>query len=189
MRRAIEDVQKFQNELVDGVKIFVDGSWVLMLPDPDEATLPCVERRGGQKPCAGPIKGIFSENSAVAKLTRTILVVDDDPTGRALLREILVEVGYNVLEAEDGEFALELLEKRPVDLLITDRAMPRLDGLELLAKLKEKELSIPSLVISAYGEETLWGQAIGLGAVDYLLKPFKAEDVLKIVSKALGKKS
>jgi CheY-like chemotaxis protein len=125
----------------------------------------------------------------VAKLTQTILVVDDDPTGRALLREILVEDGYAVLEAEDGEFALELIETKPVDLVITDRSMPRMDGLELLAKLKENEKTIPSLVISAYGEEALWGQAIGLGAVDYLLKPFKAEDVLKIVSKALGKKS
>ena len=125
----------------------------------------------------------------MAKLTQTILVVDDDPTGRALLREILVEDGYAVLEAEDGEFALELIETKPVDLVITDRSMPRMDGLELLAKLKENEKTIPSLVISAYGEEALWGQAIGLGAVDYLLKPFKAEDVLKIVSKALGKKS
>lgn len=116
-------------------------------------------------------------------------MVDDDPTGRALLREILVEDGYAVLEAEDGEFALELIETKPVDLVITDRSMPRMDGLELLAKLKENEKTIPSLVISAYGEEALWGQAIGLGAVDYLLKPFKAEDVLKIVSKALGKKS
>ena len=119
---------------------------------------------------------------------KTILVVDDDPSGRRLLREILEQDGYSVLEAEDGEFALELIEKKPVDLLITDRSMPRLDGLELLAKLRELEKTIPSLMISAYGEEALWGQAIGLGAVDYLLKPFKAEDVLQIVRKALGKK-
>ena len=125
----------------------------------------------------------------MAKLKKTILVVDDDPSARSLLREILQEADYGVLEAEDGEFALELIETRPVDLLITDRVMPRMDGLQLLAKLNQKEKAIPSLVISAYGEEALWGQAIGLGAVDYLLKPFKAEDVLKIVRKALGKKS
>jgi len=125
----------------------------------------------------------------VAKLTKTILVVDDDPTGRALLREILLQDGYSVLEAEDGEFALELIDQKPVDLLITDRSMPRMDGLELLASLKRKQKAIPSLVISAYGEETFWGQAIGSGAVDYLLKPFKPEDVLKIVHKALESKA
>jgi CheY-like chemotaxis protein len=125
----------------------------------------------------------------VAKLKKTILVVDDDPSARSLLREILLEDDYSILEAEDGEFALELIEKKHVDLLIADRAMPRMGGLELLAKLQKKEMAIPSLVISAYGEETLWGQAIGLGAVDYLLKPFKGEDVLKIVRKAHGKKS
>ena len=100
-----------------------------------------------------------------------------------------MEDGYSILEAEDGEFALELIEKRPVDLLITDRSMPRMDGLALLTALKRKKKAIPALVISAYGEETLWGQAIGLGAVDYLLKPFKPEDVLRIVRKSLEKKS
>jgi len=125
----------------------------------------------------------------VAKLKKTILVVDDDPSSRTLLREILREEGFDIVEAEDGELALELLETKPVDLVITDRSMPRLGGLELLAKMREKQSALPVLVISAYGEETLWGQAIGLGAVDYLLKPFQTEDVLKIVRKALGKKS
>ena len=125
----------------------------------------------------------------MAKLTNTILVVDDDPSGRTLLREILLIDGYSVLEAEDGEFALELLSSRPVDLIVTDRSMPRMDGLQLLLKLKEMKKTIPVLMISGYGEESLWGQAIGLGAVDYLLKPFKAEEVLKVVGKTLGKKS
>lgn len=125
----------------------------------------------------------------MAKLKKTILVVDDDPSSRTLLREILREEGFDIVEAEDGELALELLETKPVDLVITDRSMPRLGGLELLAKMREKQSALPVLVISAYGEETLWGQAIGLGAVDYLLKPFQTEDVLKIVRKALGKKS
>ena len=116
-------------------------------------------------------------------------MVDDDPASRVLLREILREDGYDIAEAEDGEFALEVLASKAVDLVIADRAMPRLGGLELLTKMHEKGMTIPVLVISAYGEETFWGQAIGLGAVDYLMKPYQADDVLKIVHKALGAKS
>lgn len=101
---------------------------------------------------------------------------------------MLTEDGYEIIEAGDGQEALDLIEKNSVDLLITDRAMPGMGGLELLAKLKERRVEIPSLVISAYGEESYWGKAIGLGAVDYVLKPFKTADVLKIVHKVFGKK-
>jgi DNA-binding response OmpR family regulator len=121
----------------------------------------------------------------VAKLKNTVLIVDDEDTSRALLREILVEGGYDVLEAADGLMALGLLEKRAVSLLITDRSMPGLGGLELLTKLRAQKMMVPTLVVSAYGEESFWGQAIGLGAVDYLLKPFNADDVLKAAEKAI----
>jgi DNA-binding response OmpR family regulator len=121
----------------------------------------------------------------VAKLKHSILVVDDDPSSRGLLREILQQDGYLVLEADDGELALEFLGRSEIDLVITDRSMPRLGGLELMAKMREQKKKIPVLMLSAYGEEAFWSKAIGLGAVDYLLKPFKAEDVLKIVRKTL----
>jgi len=122
----------------------------------------------------------------VAKLKKTILVVDDESDSRIILRDTLLEAGYEVLEAADGVMALGLLEKRTVDLLITDRSMPGMGGLELLTKLRDKKLMIPALMVSAYGEESFWGQAIGLGAVDYLLKPFKDTDVLKSVQKILS---
>lgn len=117
--------------------------------------------------------------------------MDDESDSRIILRDTLLEAGYDVLEAADGLMALGLLEKRAVDLLITDRSMPGLGGLELLTKLREKKIMVPALMVSAYGEESFWSQAIGLGAVDYLLKPFKDVDVLKCVQKALagGKKS
>jgi len=117
---------------------------------------------------------------------KTVLIVDDDAKIRTLLKEILDPGKFKVLEAPDGREALDLIHKEPVDLLITDRAMPRMDGLELLRTLREEERDIPSLVISAYGDDEIWGVAIGLGAEDYILKPFSTESVMRIVKKKLA---
>lgn len=114
-----------------------------------------------------------------------ILVVDDDHMSRTLLRDILVPEGYQVREADDGELALEFLGRESFDLMILDRAMPRLGGLELLQALQKKKMTLPVLMISAYGEEALWGKAISLGAQDYLVKPFDGETVLNAVKKCL----
>lgn len=116
-----------------------------------------------------------------------ILVVDDDKTARGLLLEILKERRYTVLEAEDGRQALDILQKEPIDLILTDRGMPNMDGLELLKTLHERNSTIPVIMVSAYGEEKLWGQALGYGAKDYLLKPFKTQDVLTLIDRYLPK--
>jgi CheY-like chemotaxis protein len=121
-----------------------------------------------------------------AKPVKRVLIVDDDPQMRVLLREILSEEGYQILEATDGKQALELIHQQPVDLLITDRAMPVMDGMELLEKLREEKRAIPALVISAYGDEAMWASAIGLGAEDYVLKPFSTESVMRVVKRKLG---
>jgi DNA-binding response OmpR family regulator len=123
-------------------------------------------------------------------LKKTILIVDDDSDTRSLLLEILEADGYDVVQAGDGLEALERLKTDPVDLVITDRAMPKMDGMALLARLREERSQLPVLMISGYGEETFWSQAIGLGAVDYILKPFRQEDVVASVQKVFhgGKK-
>ncbi len=126
----------------------------------------------------------------MAKLNNIIVIGEDETSSRSFLREILTQAGYKVLEASDGLQALEVLGKQKVDLLITDRAMPGMGGLELLKKLKEMKKMVPSLMLSGYGEESFWAQAVGAGAQDYLLKPYKEEDVLKVVRKILtGEKS
>jgi CheY-like chemotaxis protein len=117
---------------------------------------------------------------------KTILVVDDDKAVRGLLLDILRPEKFTLLEADDGQTALEVIAKERVDLLIADRAMPGLGGLELLKALRDQGKTIPSVIISAYGEEELWGEAIALGATDYLLKPFSAAAVLKVVRKSLS---
>lgn len=117
---------------------------------------------------------------------KRILVVDDDAQMCALLRDILSGAGYEVQSAEDGLQALEKIRQDAPDLMILDRSMPRMGGLELLRALREENRSIPAVVVSAYGEERFWAQAIGYGAEDYLLKPFSNDVVLKIIKRKLG---
>ena len=117
---------------------------------------------------------------------KKILLVDDDIKIRALLREILDVLPYDVVEAADGKEALERLALQPVDLIITDRSMPHMDGLEFLKNLRQTDKTVPVLMMSAYGDEELWGEAVELGVEDYLLKPFDPDSVLKIVKGKLG---
>jgi YesN/AraC family two-component response regulator len=116
---------------------------------------------------------------------KKILIVDDDVRIRALLKEILSSGPYEVIEAQNGKEGLERVHKEHIDLIITDRSMPVLDGLGLLKALKEEKRQIPTLMISAYGDEDVWAEAIGLGAEDYVLKPFSTESVMKVVEKNL----
>jgi DNA-binding response OmpR family regulator len=124
----------------------------------------------------------------VAKLRQTILVVDDDQNARSLLGDIIRSEGFEVVEAENGLPALECLKQSPVNMIITDRDMPQMDGMEFLKRLREDYPTIPVLMLSGYGEESMWGKAIGLGARDYLLKPFKVKEVIAQIRKYLTEK-
>jgi CheY-like chemotaxis protein len=84
-----------------------------------------------------------------------ILVVDDEKTARSLLVETLKSNGEKVFEAEDGRQALAVLEKEKIDLVLTDRAMPVLDGIGLLQALRDRNSTVPVVMISAYEEEKL----------------------------------
>ena len=118
-------------------------------------------------------------------MKKKILIVDDEKSTRSLLKYILLSDDFDLIEAEDGKEALELLKKQKIDLMITDRSMPQMGGLELLKELRRLKSKLPVIVISAYGEESLWGEAIGLGALDYIVKPFAADVVLNVVRKNL----
>jgi DNA-binding response OmpR family regulator len=119
---------------------------------------------------------------------KTILMVEDDTHELTVLSDILNSEGYAVVVARDGAEALRILADQPIDLIITDRSMPGMGGLDLLKALQEKKSTIPAIMVSAYGEERLWGQAISFGAKDYLLKPFDPGEVLRLVRKYLGEK-
>jgi DNA-binding NtrC family response regulator len=113
------------------------------------------------------------------------MVVDDDIETLALLREIVGKEGYEVETAEDAETALRRLGEWKPELVITDIHMPGMDGLALLAVVREQEPDIPVVLLTAYGSLKTAVDAIKAGAFDYLSKPFVVEDIRLVVRRAL----
>ncbi|MDN5942887.1 MAG: sigma-54 dependent transcriptional regulator, partial [Nitrospira sp.] len=114
-----------------------------------------------------------------------VIVVDDDAETLALLREIVAKEGFEVQTAEDAETALRRIEEWQPELVITDIHMPGMDGLALLAAVREKEPDIPVVLLTAYGSLKTAVDAIKAGAFDYLSKPFVVEDIRLVVRRAL----
>ncbi|MDT8421787.1 MAG: sigma-54 dependent transcriptional regulator [Desulfuromonadales bacterium] len=115
-----------------------------------------------------------------------ILVVDDEERIREILHIILVAAGHQVIEAANGRQALSSLEAEPVDLIISDLRMEEMGGFELLAAIRERELGCPVVFITAYATLESAVDALRLGAVDYLVKPFEERAVLLAIERALG---
>jgi two-component system KDP operon response regulator KdpE len=113
-----------------------------------------------------------------------ILVVDDEPPIRKLLRMGLTSQGYQVLEAPNGRTALELLAKKP-DLVILDLGLPDIDGLDLLRRLRHRQENLPVVVLSSRGDETGKVAALDLGADDYVTKPFGMDELFARMRAAL----
>jgi two-component system, OmpR family, KDP operon response regulator KdpE len=105
-----------------------------------------------------------------------ILVVDDEPPIRKLLRMGLTTQGYDVLEASNGKLALELLAKKPA-LVILDLGLPDIDGLDLLRRIRHRQENLPIVVLSSRGDETGKVAALDLGADDYVTKPFGMDEL------------
>ena len=123
-------------------------------------------------------------NITPAKSSVTILVVDDEQMMRDLLTKILGRDGYQVATAADGEDALRVIEARPVDLIISDMKMPKLNGFELLKIVKKEHPEIGMIMMTAYGDTYTVKDALLLGADEYLTKPFKSFEVSLLVERA-----
>ena len=115
---------------------------------------------------------------------RTILVADDEPSIRHVLTLVLSDKGYEVRAVSDGEEALRELAARPYDVLICDVRMPKLDGLSLLRQALSRWPELTGVVMSAYGSADAALEAVGLGAYDYVQKPFKPEEMVLVLRKA-----
>ena len=113
-----------------------------------------------------------------------VLVVDDEPPIRKLLRLGLSTQGYDILDAPSGKVALELIAQKP-DLIILDLGLPDIDGLELLRRMRQTNEGVPIVVLSSRGEEAAKVQALDLGADDYLTKPFGMDELLARIRAAL----
>ena len=114
-----------------------------------------------------------------------ILIVDDEDQMRELLAKVLEKNGYQVTTAPDGGSALGLLEKESMDLVVTDVRMPGMDGMEALKAIKELNPDTGVIIMTAFGSIDQAVQAVKEGAHDYISKPFKIDEMLLTIRKAL----
>ncbi|MFQ5789014.1 MAG: sigma-54-dependent transcriptional regulator [Acidobacteriota bacterium] len=116
-----------------------------------------------------------------------ILVVDDEDSMRQLLEITLGKSGYQVALAESGAKAVQLFDKSPYDLVISDIKMPDMNGVEVLRRVKSSSPETPVIMITAYASAETAVDALRLGAYDYITKPFKIDELKNTVKNALEK--
>ncbi len=121
--------------------------------------------------------------------TIKVLIVDDEAIIRDSLRDWLADVGYNVLTAENGNEALEIIQKEKPGVAVIDLVLPGLDGLELLRKARQMLPSIQVIIITAYGSVGTAITAIKEGAYDYIEKPFSPDKVELLIAKLVERQA
>ncbi len=117
-----------------------------------------------------------------------VLVVDDEKAMREFLTLLLEKQGHSVIAAADGEQALEVVATQLPDLVISDIRMPKVDGIGLLAGIREQHPHLPMVLITAYASSDSTIQAMQLGADDYITKPFRIDEIRLVVEKALARR-
>ena len=121
-------------------------------------------------------------------MARRVLIADDAAFMREMLRDILGQAGFEVCaEAADGNEAVASFEEHEPDLVTLDIVMPRKSGLEALREIIARDPSATVVMCSALGQEALVMEALESGAKDFVVKPFKADHVVEVLNKALGK--
>jgi DNA-binding response OmpR family regulator len=118
-------------------------------------------------------------------MNRRILIVDDETNVRLNFRMTLETEGYEIIEARSGEEAVQLLAEHSFALAILDMRMPGMDGLELLANMRESGIGVPVMMVTAYSDVPHAVKAMKLGAIDFLQKPLRPEDFRNIVAEII----
>ena len=127
----------------------------------------------------------MAEEEAVSQ-PASVLVVDDDPEMRALLLDELRAEGYEVAEAGDGAEAVLAVRGREFDVILMDKNMPGPSGLDLLPGLRRTCPHSRIIMMTAFGDVPSYVEAAEKGAVDFLFKPFRIDDMKAAIRKALG---
>ena len=119
---------------------------------------------------------------------KTILTVDDSPSIRQMLANVLTSNGYHVIEAEDGQQALELAKHSQADLVLTDQNMPKMDGISLIKALRGLPAyqKIPIMMLTTESSQALKQQGREAGATGWMVKPFDPEKLLEMLKRALA---
>ena len=117
-----------------------------------------------------------------------VVVIDDQEPIRRIVRRALEQAGHQVLDAEDGELGLQLLERHPVDVVVSDIFMPGMDGIQMLRQIRKQFPAVKVIVMSggdSSGMLDLRRDAELLGAVKSLSKPFTTHEIVEIVNSML----
>jgi DNA-binding NtrC family response regulator len=114
-----------------------------------------------------------------------ILIVDDEEGLREGLRMLLEGEGYTVVSAEAGEEALQILQQSHIDLVVTDMRMPGMNGIELLKNIRQRYGDLGVIILTGYGQIESYIEAMNFGAIEYVSKPFKVDELKFIVNKVL----
>ena len=120
-------------------------------------------------------------------MDKKIMIVDDAAFMRMMIKNSLTGNGYtNIIEAADGQIAFETFKTEKPDLVIMDITMPNMDGIQSLQAIKAHDPNAMVVMCSAMGQEAMVVDAIRFGALDFIVKPFKPDRILKTVKKILG---
>lgn len=122
-------------------------------------------------------------------MTASILTVDDSPSLRMAIRIALTGAGYSVTEAGDGSEGLEKALATPFDMIVTDLNMPVMDGLTMIRELRKvpSMSGVPIIFLTTESDDAMKQQAKAAGATGWLVKPFVADQLVKIARKVLGR--
>jgi DNA-binding NtrC family response regulator len=133
----------------------------------------------------GNVQGAEARESVLAEITGRILIIDDDPHFLRVLQRILTGEKFTVTATSDSCEAIELLRSNSFNLAICDLRMPECDGLNLLQSIRTQGSEIPVIILTAYGEVDTYLEAMNAGATEYLNKPIKSEELVRVVRHCL----
>ena len=121
-------------------------------------------------------------------MAKTILAVDDSASIRQLVSFTLKGAGYEVIEAADGMEGLEKAKSRPVNLILTDQNMPRMDGMTMVKNLRAlpQYKTVPILILTTESSDAMKAQGRAAGATGWLVKPFDPQKLLEVIKKVIG---